>query len=83
MWSPKLIDGAWTLRKIAVESLALRKVWTTPGGAGERSRPGGGRSQVRPERELELALEEVERVGVPAMDVRVGANLARARSGTT
>jgi hypothetical protein len=37
----------------------------------------GARLQVGPERELEVALEEVEGVGVVSVDVRVGALLAR------
>ena len=66
------------LRKSAVASLALRNVWTTSGGAAAKV-PGGRahRLLLWAERELDLALEHVERVRVVVMDVRVRALLAR------
>ena len=42
----------------------------------EGSRPRGHCLELRPERQLDLALEHVERVGVVVVDVRVGAVLA-------
>jgi hypothetical protein len=44
---------------------------------GNRSRGSGDRLKLRPERELELALQHVEGIGVQPVDVRVGPLLAR------
>ena len=61
-------EGAWMLTKRARPGPGLRNPWRTPGGAAT-SEPGPTRTVSSLERELELALEDEERVDLVRMDV--------------
>ena len=72
-------EGAWTLRKRARPGPGLRKPCRTPGGSGDVGAWAGADGLVA-DRELELALEDVEGVDLVGMDVgRDGAELGLAR----
>src|SRR5437762_1858470 len=60
---------AWTVSQRAGRSPALRNEWATPGGAGyESSGRDPDRLAFAPDLERQLALEDVERIGVPAVN---------------
>ena len=74
----KPVLGAWKLSQRAVAPLEFRNVWTTFGGTATnvaRRRP--HRLDVGADAELQLAFEDVERIDMLVVDVRVGPALAR------